>query len=95
MKEYKQPETRIKRVLDEKGERFYAQYKQVIIPHILWEWQNTRESLEDEHFVCTLDAARARVDRFLEKSKHQWACDIERAERKKRIKKEVEYIKYP
>lgn len=94
MAEYKQPETRIKHVIDHEGERFYAQYKQVIIPNIWWEWQNTRPALMSEDYVDTLYDAKVRIDKFLRKSKHQWACDIERTTRKK-IKPKVEYIKYP
>lgn len=91
---YKQPETRIKYVTDHEGEKFYAQYKQVIIPHIWWEWQNTRPYLLDQHYVRTLEEAKERIDNFLLKSKHQRACDIEGADRKK-IKPIVKYIKYP
>jgi len=94
MGEYKQPETRIKHVIDHEGERFYAQYKQVIIPNIWWEWQNTRPCLLDQHYVRTLKEAKERIDNFLLKSKHQWACDIEGVIRKK-IKPVVKYIKYP
>lgn len=94
MTEYKQPETRIKRVKEHNGERFYAQYKQVIIPHLWWEWQNTRPLLEDDDYSLSLEDAKDRIDQFLRKSKRQWTSDIEQAERRK-IKPEVEYIKYP
>jgi len=93
MREYRQPETRIKRVKDEKGQRYYAEYKQVIIPYIWWEWQYTRPSLCDKEFTWSLREAKERIDQFLLKSKHQWACDIEKAEQKRN--KEIEYIKYP
>lgn len=94
MKAYKQPETRIKRVKDHKGERFYAQHKQVIIPHIWWEWQDTRQ-ICDEYYADSLQDAKECIDSFLRKSKHHWASSIETTERKKRIKKEVEIIDYP
>lgn len=94
MAEYKQPETRIKRVKDCNGERFYAQYKQVIIPRLWWEWQSTRPLLEDDDYSLSLEDAKLRIDKFLAKSKWQWASTIERAALKK-IKPEVEYIKYP
>lgn len=94
MKQYEQPQTRIKRVKDHNGERFYAQYKQVIIPHIWWEWQNTRESLDDEDYAVCLMHAKHRINVFLRKSLYQWACEVETDERKK-VKKEVEYIQYP
>lgn len=94
MAEYKQPETRIKHVIDHEGERFYAQYKQVIIPNIWWEWQNTRPSLESEEYEPWLSMAKSRIDQFLVKSKRQWERDIEQKASKK-IKPKVEYIKYP
>lgn len=92
MSTYKQPETRIKRVKDDKGQRYYAEYKQIIIPHIWWEWQYTR--LCDKEFTLSLREAKERIDQFLLKSKYRWACDIEKVERKK-VKREIEYIKYP
>ena len=98
MKEYKQPETRIKRVKDEKGERFYPQYHLVLIP-LLWQgWENILIELHNEEYVYTLDEAKARVDTFLTNWKYRWACDIEKAARKKilaQVRKEVEYFKYP
>ena len=94
MKEYKQPATRIKRIKDGKGERFYAQYKQEIIPHIWWEWQNTRPSLEDFHYTTTLDEAKWRIGSFLERSRANWDEYI-RVTHWPKVKKEVEYIEYP
>lgn len=93
MKEYKQPATRIKRIKDGKGERFYAQYKQEIIPHIWWEWQNTRPSLEDFHYTTTLEETKERIGSFLEGSRANW--EYMRVTYRPKVKKEVEYIKYP
>jgi hypothetical protein len=94
MNNYKQPQTRIKRVKDGDGERFYAQHKQLIIPNVWWEWQDTRQSLFDNHYADSLDEAKERIDNFLRKDKHEWASRIEQAARKK-VKKEVEIIDYP
>ena len=94
MKEYEQPETRIKRVKDVDGERFYAQYKQIIIPYIWWEWQNTRPCIESKEYTNSLEVAKERVDGFLFKSKKQWYEYQDYKERKK-MKPEIEYIKYP
>lgn len=91
---YKQPETRIKLVRDENGQRYYAEFKQIIIPYIWWEWQYTRPSLCDDEYTWSIRDAKERIDKFLLKSKHQWACDLEKAAGKK-TKREVEYIKYP
>lgn len=93
-KDYKQWATRIKRVKDGKGERFYAQYKQEIIPYIWWEWQNIRPSLGDDFHTTTLDEAKRRIDSFLERSRANWEGYL-RMKYRPKVKKEVEYIKYP
>lgn len=94
MKQYKQPKTRIKRVKDENGERFYAQYKLVLIPFVLQGWENIIRRIGNPDAVPTLEEAKQRVDDFLESDYKYWQNDQERIKRKK-IKKEVEYIKYP
>lgn len=94
MKKYKQPKTRIKRVKDGNGERFYAQYKQVIVPYLWWEWQTWRESFEDDFHFPSLEDAKEALDKFLRRSKTQWILyHLQKV--KPKIKKEVEYIKYP
>ena len=64
MSEYRQPETRIKRVKDGQGQRYYAEYKQVIIPYIWWEWQYTRPSLCDKEFTWSLREAKERIEKL-------------------------------
>ena len=94
MKQYKQPKTRIKRMKDENGERFYAQYKLVLIPFVLQGWENIIRRIGNPCAVPTLEEAKQRVDDFLESDYKYWQNDQERIKRKK-IKKEIEYIKYP
>ena len=94
MKPYKARETRIKRVMDNQGERYCSQYKVVLIPHILWEWQSIVTRLDDSDYTSTLEEAKIRVDKFLLKDHYLWACVVEKEARKK-VKREVEYIKYP
>ena len=94
MKEYKQPKTRIKRVKDGNGEMFYAQYKLVLIPFVLQGWENIIRQIGNPDAVPTLEEAKQRIDDFLKSNYRYWQQDQERLKRKK-IKKEVEYIKYP
>lgn len=95
MTRYKKPQTRIKRVKDHNGIRYYAQYRQVIIPHLWREWYNIRSNFDDKDFTLTLDSAKSLITWFLDRDKHRWASAIERKERKRRIKKKVEFIEYP
>lgn len=95
MKQYKQPETRIKRVKDYSGEKFYAQYKIAIIPYIWWEWHNTRPNIEDLDFAFSLEEAKFRVDLCLDRFKNCWESELQVEESLRAIKKEVEYIDYP
>lgn len=93
MSEYRQPETRIKRVKDGQGQRYYAQYKMVLIPYILWEWYDTAPFVSCG-YTNSLVEAKDWVDKFLVKDKQRWDFYRQKSARSK-IKKEVEYIKYP
>lgn len=93
MKEYKQPETRIKVVTQGSEVKYYPQYKQVIIPYIWWEWDSTINQFLEEPWTFDLQHAKKSIDDFLERDEI-WQEDQVRKERKKE-KIKVEYIKYP
>lgn len=94
MKEYVQPETRIKRVKDKDGERFYSQYKVVLIPYLIWWWENIEVWIGKGEYLLDLDDAKLRIDTYLLRHKANWRGTQLEAQKKK-VKKEVEYIKYP
>lgn len=94
MKEYKQPKTRIKRVKDSKGERFYPQYLQVIIPLLWEEWCEVYTSIDQKDYTIHLETAKQRIDEWLIREYSNYCSELVRNSKSK-IKKEVEYIKYP
>lgn len=94
MKEYKQPDTRIKVVTQGSDVKYYPQYKQVIIPYIWWEWNSTINQFLEEPWTFDLQHAKKSIDDFLERDKEYWFEESIREERKKE-KTKVEYIKYP
>lgn len=79
MKEHKQPKTRIRRVKDGNGERFYAQYKLVLIPFVLQGWENIIRCIGNPDAVATLEEAKQRIDDFLESDYKYWQKDQERS----------------
>ena len=94
MEGYKQPRTRIKRVRDSKGERFYPQYKQVIIPFLWEEWQPTYTSIEEKEYTIYLETAKQRIDNWLMQDYDYYVSELNKSSKPK-VKKEVEYIDYP
>ncbi len=94
MKEYKQPETRIKVVTQSVKVSYYPEYKQVIIPYVWWTWYSTCNLLTEDEWKNNLKAAQKSIDDFLERNKTSWTKEqIEKQRKKEKIK--VEYIKYP
>jgi hypothetical protein len=77
-------------VQDHNGERFYAEYKEVVIPIILGQWHFTRPYLLAKEYATSLEEAEKRIDDFLAKDKHRWASNIELKARKK-VEEIIEY----
>lgn len=94
MAKYKQPKTRIRKVEDGFGVKYYPQYLVVLVPFVLWGWEPICEELENPEYLPTLDEAKGRIDRFLTRHKSYWLSDIEWKARKK-VKKKVRIIDYP
>lgn len=93
-KVYKQPDTRIKHVSDGFGDRYYAQYKIVIIPFLLQGWDSIRQHIDQKDYSLSLYDAQLRIDKFLERDRKLWEKGFNNL-RKKKIKKKTTIIKYP
>lgn len=88
------PETRIRVVEQYKDIRYYPEYKQVIIPHLWWEWHSARVGIEDKDYLFSQIAAEWRINRCIEWWKECRIKDEDRLIRKKEGKR-VWFIKYP
>ena len=87
-REYKQPETRIKHVVDRKGERYYAQVK----INWFWGWENLPAALSPREHTRTLKEAKERMDSFLVRHYYKWESS---ENLRKKVKFKTEYIEYP
>jgi len=94
MTKYKQPKTRIRKVEDGFGVKYYPEYLEVLIPIILQEWVPIRVQVDDSEYTPTFYEAACRIDKFLVREKQLWDEYVER-ERKKKEKKRTTIIKYP
>lgn len=94
MTEYKQPKTRIRKVEDGYGVKYYPEYLEVLIPIILQEWMPIRARVDDPEYTPTFYEAACRIDTFLVQEKQRWDEHVER-EKKKKVKKKTTIIKYP
>lgn len=95
---YEQPETRIE-VQTNPGvwphERYYAQYKQVVIPWVWEEWYTISGGIKDSFgYTCSLEEAKERVDHFLRSHKDDYDKS-QMAKLNKKVKVRYEFIPYP
>lgn len=94
MKEYKQPETRIKVVTQGSDVKYYPQYKQVIIPNFWWEWHPCLNDIANHEFTRDIENAKERVDIWIIRDRLYHYENLEK-DRIKNSKEEIIYIKYP
>ena len=94
MAEYKQPKTRIRKVEDGFGVKYFPEYRVVLIPRILWSWEPILGKIDNPEYTETCYEAEWRVDGFLFQRRHSWHMGREYGQKKK-VKRKTTIIEYP